>query len=233
MDFDKHQAILNHHEVLLGTFFLSLEKNPKYLHVTTNVKGVSEWEYVIPFNENIPPKKNIYTRECLSMQNLKLTFKDAWLVRSIVEEKELQEFQFVKVKSCSEMQIFIDGFREAYFSNDKSELSIKYCDTLLNAYKNGQSKLTYFYVLNNDNQLVGVSAIAILKQYSFSYCIGVVPHYRGKKISMILLDHHSNYAKKANCQFQVLQAEKGSFVEKLYIKNHFILFEIMNHYHFI
>jgi hypothetical protein len=91
--FDKNLAIIHHHYALLGTFFQSLEIEPEYLNVTTNVNGVFDWEYTLPFNmvAEVNHKKNIYANKNVLMPNFILKFRDSWLVRSIpsTEEKEL------------------------------------------------------------------------------------------------------------------------------------------------
>jgi GNAT superfamily N-acetyltransferase len=169
----------------------------------------------------------------LTQPDLILRFQDSWLVRSIAdcEEKALTDFRIVEVKDALDMQTFINGFSQAYFEIEKTQLD-HYCHALLNAYHDKQAKLVYFYILDNYHNLVGVSAIAMIEPYSFSYCIGVIPAFRGKKISTLLLDHHSQYAKKEGCNFQVLQTEANSFVENIYMKNNFTLFETMRFYQY-
>lgn len=233
--FEKNVAILNHHQALLGTFFSSLIIQAEYLTVTSNVSEVLDWEYTLPFNGAVPSHQtNLYTNHHISTPHFVLKFKDAWLVRSLLSAKENPHsgLQLVEVKNASDMQIFLEGFSQAFFPFNHHQ-AMNYQDALFTSYQTGKSKLHFFYVLDDNQRLVAVSAIAMVKPYSFSYCIGVLSAFRGKKISRFLLDHHLSYAEKAGCQFQVLQTEHGSFVEDIYIKNHFSVFAVMNYYQHI
>jgi len=66
--FNQHAAILNHHLVLNGTLFSSLEIHDDHLQVQTNVNGIPDWEYKLPFIKDygLDYENNLYVRDTIT-----------------------------------------------------------------------------------------------------------------------------------------------------------------------
>lgn len=223
-EFDKEKAIRLHHELLLGTFFSRLVIDNDSIEVFSNIENEPSWEYVLPFSENIPEdSRNIYTTKILPQRSLQFT--DSWLVSALEKEEAPDSLAFIRVDSKAKMLKFLQTLYQAYSSHSPNDpygsLPPGYHPALLKAFETGKSKLHFIYIQDTFKDLVGTSALAIHPPYAFLYCVGITPPWRNRGLSEQLLQYQKYYAHSQGCSFLIAQTLKASFVENLYLKNHF------------
>ena len=234
--------MLFHHQILLGTFFSTLKVTADYIEVSSNVENEPMWEYIMPLTEDFIDSsvlygRNIYTPKRLPSDRYRLKYTDAWLGCIIPEDIQpaiFSDFKIIEVKTEADMLMFLEGFFQAYSGHQEEDpygaLPRGYWDTFLSSFKSRKSQLKYFYIVGDDNKVAAVSAIGIKKPYSFLYCLGVVPSFRGRSLFKLLQQHRLYYARHQHgCNFAVLQTEQGGFTEK-FLKNGFSLIEVMHCY---
>ncbi|KTD61459.1 hypothetical protein Lsan_1836 [Legionella santicrucis] len=236
--FDKAKAIELNHELLLGTFFSDLIKTPQYLQTYSNIPGEFCWEYILPTSEThlASDTASIYTPAILTERQNDLQFIDSWMLAEIPQklEQPSSPFTFSVVNSKKEMIQFIDAFHQAYSGYQNNDpygnLPEIYGKTLLTAFQSQKTKLKFTYLQDNAKKMIAVTAIATEQPYSFAWCVGIVPSWRNRGLAKTLLHYQKYYSSSKNCTFLIVQTLNNSFVEKLYQKNGFELFETMRFY---
>lgn len=235
---NKEEVIFLHHQALHKTFFDEINMSSQYIEVTSNVENDKTWDYVMPLSSvgfNFD-NQNIYTPDFINSNNHELIFQDSWMAAFVTPQEKpvsLSDLTIAEVKSDKEMNIFLDGFFQAYSGYDEHDpygaLPETYRAALWSSFKNTQAKLNFFYFMQRGD-LVAVSAIANIDNYSFLYCIGVTPQFRGKGFYKHILQHSNYFSHNNSCKFLVLQTAKDSFVEKINLKNNFIIIDTINYF---
>ena len=237
-DLNKEEVILLHHQALHKTFFDEIHISSNYIEVTSNIENDKTWDYVMPLssaNFNFD-NRNIYTPDFINSNNHELIFQDSWMATVVTPQEKavsLPDLTVVEVKNDKEMNVFLEGFFQAYSGYDEHDpygaLPETYRAALWSSFKNVQAKLNFFYFMQRGD-LIAVSAIANNDNYSFLYCMGITPQFRRKGLYKQLLQHSHYFSHYNGSKFLILQTAKDSFVEKINLKNNFIIIDTINYF---
>ena len=237
-DLSKEEVIFLHHQALHKTFFDELNMSSNDIEVTSNVENDKTWDYVMPLSSadfNFD-NRNIYTPDFVNSNNHELIFQDSWMATLVMpQEKPVSspDLTIAEVKNDKEMNLFLEGFFQAYSGYDEHDpygaLPETYRAALWSSFKNPQAKLNFFYFMQR-GALIAVSAIANIDNYSFLYCMGITPQFRGKGFYKQLLQHGHYFSQNNGGKFLILQTAKDSFVEKINLNNSFIIIDTINYF---
>jgi hypothetical protein len=219
---------IGHHYALLGLFYRDVMVSNSLLNVLSNVENDNNWEYLgytSSCKDESITNQNIYTNQQIDSKNYNLVYTDVWLVNkpySVHSKISSPSLEVLEVKDTRDIELFTDLFLEAYSleADPYGRLNTSYKSCIIKSFISKNTKIKFYYILHQGTPCA-TFAISIISNYCYSYCLGVIPRYRGQGISNFIHQYRNHEAAKNKCRFNILQTISASYIEGIAKNNGF------------
>ncbi|TAL60467.1 MAG: hypothetical protein EPN84_09500 [Legionella sp.] len=222
------EIFVGHHYALLGLFYSEVKVESNSLSVGSNVENDTNWQYfgyTSPYHDELIKNQNIYTNQEIDFKNYNLVYTDVWLANELIavnSKINAPGLEVLQVKDAQGMELFADVFLEAYSlqTDPYGNLNPSYKSCMIKSFLSKSSKVKFYYVLHQGTPCA-TFALSFIANYCYSYCLGVIPKYRGQGISHFIHQYRNHEAAKNKCKFNILQTISTSYVEGIAKNNGF------------
>ena len=193
------EIFVGHHDALLGLFYSDVMISSNSLSAQSNVENDKSWEYlgsISPLQDVFSQNQNLYTNQDIDAKNYNLVYTDAWLVNelsSVSSKINSTVMEVIEVKDIKDIQLFADLFLEAYSleTDPYGKLKPTYKSCIINSFRSKATKVKFYYILHQ-GMPCATFALSFSSNFCYSYCIGVIPKYRGLGISHYIYSYLHN-----------------------------------------